>query len=170
MKTIAIICLMFFTLKGIAQAPLEMIDAIKKLQFLEGTWKGRGWIQSGGKKQYFNETETARIRTGGTLLQIDVFGTAVENENEVINNGLALVRYDTSKGKYEMEFYQSDGSRAAASVTVPNLNTAEIMLSGPGSFTKFVIEIKNKYWFEQAFQSPDGKNWSQFFEMNLALQ
>ena len=170
MKAVLSICIILLTIKGIGQVPAEMVDAVKKLQFLEGVWKGQGWILSGDSKQFFNETETATIKTGGTLLQIDVFGTDVDNDQKIINNGLALVRYDTTKNAYEMDFYQSDGSRATATVYLLKTNIAEIILSRAGSFTKFVIEIRNKRWFEQAFSSPDGKNWTQFFEMDLRLQ
>ncbi|HYC28381.1 MAG TPA: hypothetical protein VEB42_06180 [Chitinophagaceae bacterium] len=168
MKTIATLCLILTAMTMMAQAPSAMTDAIKKLAFLEGTWKGQGWIKTGGQKQLFNETETAKIKTGGTLLQIDVFGTDVKEETRIINNGLAIVRYDTTRRTYLMDFYQSDGSVAEATVEVVNENTASILINRQGSFTRFVIRVKNNRWFEQGFHSRDGKDWTQFFEMDLA--
>ncbi len=169
-KPLAGLIFLLVCLQSMAQAHTEMQDAMAKLKFLEGVWKGKGWIQLGEEKKFFNETEIAKIKVGGTLLQIDVFGTSVENESEVINNGLALTRFNIDTHKYEMDFYQADGSLVGASINILKDNIAEILLFRTESYTRFVIEIKNKQWFEKGFTSKDGKNWRQFFEMNLLLQ
>ncbi len=85
MKTAITICVLILALKSFAQAPKENIEAIRKLGFLEGIWKGKGWIQGEEKKQYFNETETVSFKAGKTLLQIDVYGTSVDNDSMIIN-------------------------------------------------------------------------------------
>lgn len=123
-----------------------------------------------GNKQYFNETETAKIKTGGTLLQIDVFGTSVDHDSIIINNGLAIVTYDVQAGSYNMIFYQSDASAATATVTITAAKTAEIHIHRGSGHTRFVIEIKNNQWFEKGFSSNDGTTWNQFFEMKLDKQ
>ena len=170
MKALFTCCILLFTVKIFSQSPKEAIGAMKKLEFLEGVWKGKGWIKSNDKKQHFNETEKVKLRTGGTLLQIDIFGTAVDNDSIVINNGLAIVNYDLQSGEYKMIFYQSDASVATATVKLIANNTAEINLQRKSGYTRFVIEIKNNQWFEQAFSSNDGKTWDQFFEMQLTRQ
>jgi hypothetical protein len=170
MKAVITICILMLTLKSFAQAPKETTDAIRKLAFLEGVWKGKGWIGTGDKKQHFNETEIAKIKTGETLLQIDVYGTSVENDSVIINNGLAIISYDIPAKAYKMKFFQSDGSLAEADVRLINENTVEINLHRKSGFTRFVIEAKESRWFEQAFSSNDGRTWNQFFEMNLTRQ
>jgi hypothetical protein len=170
MKAVITICILMLTLKSFAQAPKETTDAIRKLAFLEGVWKGKGWLGTGDKKQNFNETETAKIKTGETLLQIDVYGTSLENDSVIINNGLAIISYDFPAKSYKMKFFQSDGSLAEADVKLTNEYTVEINLHRKSGYTRFVIEAKESRWFEQAFSSNDGKNWNQFFEMNLTRQ
>jgi hypothetical protein len=169
MKILLSFCALVFVLNGFGQAA-EQAAAISRLQFLEGVWKGKGWIQPDEKKQYFNETETASIKLGGTLLQIDVFGTSVDDDSLIINNGLAIVRYNVNANRFEMQFFQSDGSSAEAILTLKNKYTVQIDLHRGSSFTRFVIEARDKRWFEKAFTSSDGKNWRQFFEMNLTRQ
>lgn len=170
MKAAISFCFLIYSLTACGQSPKEMTDAIGKLQFLQGVWKGNGWIQDGDKKQYFNETETVDIKLGGTLLQIGVHGTSVDNDSLVINSGLAIIRYDVSSKKYGMQFFQADGSAADAIVTIKNKNTAEINVHRGSSYTRFVIAIRDNVWFEQAFSGGDGKNWKQFFEMKLVRQ
>lgn len=170
MKLIITICVLALTLKNFAQAPKETTDAIRKLGFLEGVWRGKGWIGSNDKKQYFNETETGKIKIGGTLLQIDVYGTSLDNDSVIINNGLAIINYDLTKKKYKMNFFQADGSFTEADVNLTNENTVEINLHRRSGYTRFIIETKNAHWFEKAFSSSDGKNWNQFFEMRLIKQ
>jgi hypothetical protein len=169
-KAVLIFCILLLSLKNFSQAPKETIDALKKLEFLEGVWKGKGWIMMEGNKQHFNETETVKLRTGGTLLQIDVFGTSVDNDSVIINNGLAIVNYDPQSKEYKMIFYQSDASAAKATVKIIAGNTAEISIHRETGYTRFVIEAKNKQWFEKGFSSSDGKTWNQFFEMKLVKQ
>jgi hypothetical protein len=170
MKAILTVCILILTLKNFAQAPKETTDAIRKLGFLEGVWKGKGWIGSNDKKQHFNETETVKIKTGETLLQIDVYGSSTDNDSVIINNGLAIINYDLPRKKYKMIFFQADGSFAEADVSITNENTAEINLHRSSGYTRFIIEVKNSQWFEKAFSSSDGKNWNQFFEMKLIKQ
>ena len=169
-KAIIAFCILLLPLKNFAQAPKEITDAIKKLGFLEGVWKGKGWIGTGNQKQHFNETETVNIKTGETLLQIDVYGTSTDNDSIIVNNGLAIISYDLPTKKYKMIFFQLDGSVAEADVRITHENTAEINLHRSSGFTRFIIEAKNAQWFEKAFSSSDGKNWNQFFEMKLTRQ
>lgn len=170
MKGVITICILILSLKNFAQAPTETTDAIRKLGFLEGVWKGKGWIGSSDKKQHFNETETVKIKTGETLLQIDVYGTSIDSDSIAINNGLAIVSYDLPGKKYKMIFFQADGSFTEGEVSLPNENTAEINFHRSSGYTRFIIEVKNLQWFEKAFSSSDGKSWNQFFEMNLTKQ
>lgn len=160
-------CILFFTLAASAQTTAEAVSAIKKLNFLEGVWKGRGWIGSVTKKEHFNETETARIRVGGTLVQIDVFGTSVTNDSLIINNGLAIVNYNPVSRNYDMKFYQADASYAEAELKIIKPGTVEINLKKKSGFTRFIIEIRDAHWYEKAFSSNDGKKWQQVFEMDL---
>lgn len=169
-KAIIAFCILMMPLKNFAQAPKETTDAIRKLGFLEGVWKGKGWIGAGDKKQHFNETETVSIKTGGTLLQIDVYGTSVDNDSAIINNGLAIVNYELPTKKYKMIFFQSDGSVAEADVRIHNENTVEINVHRNSGYTRFIIEAEKSQWLEKAFSSSDGKNWNQFFEMKLTRQ
>ena len=168
-KTLLTFFILVATLKNIAQPP-GIVTAFNKFKFLEGIWKGKGWIITDGKRQHFNETETAKIKLGGVLLQIDVYGTAVDNDSLIINNGLAIINYDSPTDEYRMIFFQSDASVAKASVKLIAGNTVEINLHREAGYTRFVIEAKNEQWFEKGFSSSDGKIWNQFFEMKLAKQ
>ena len=170
MKTVIAISILMLSLKSFAQAPEQTVEAIRKLAFLEGVWRGKGWIQAGDKKQYFNETETVRIKVGETLVQIDVYGVSAENDSVIINNGLAIISYNQPTKKYEMKFFQADGSLTDATVRIIHKNTIEINLSRKTGYTRFVIEANESQWFEQGFSSSDGKSWKQVFEMKLTRQ
>jgi hypothetical protein len=170
MKTAVSFCFWILSLTGFAQEPKEIVAAIRKLQFLEGVWQGKGWIQDGNTKRHFNETETVSVKLGGTLMQIDVYGTSAESDSVIINSGLAVIRYNVTSKKYEMHFFQADGSVAEAQVIIKDKNTAEINLNRGSSYTRFVIGTRDNVWFEQAFTSSDGKDWEQFFEMKLVRQ
>jgi hypothetical protein len=111
-----------------------------------------------------------RIKAGETLVQIDVYGVSAENDSVIINNGLAIISYNRPSKKYEMKFFQSDGSLADATVRIIHKNIVEVNLSPKTGYTRFVIEANESKWFEQGFSSSDGKSWKQIFEMKLARQ
>ena len=52
-----------------AQNPTSaQLDAMKKLDFLVGQWKGEGWISFGpGQRRTFTQTETIEPKLGGLL-------------------------------------------------------------------------------------------------------
>jgi hypothetical protein len=88
----------------------------------------------------------------------------------IINNGLAIISYNQPSKKYEMKFFQADGSLADATVRIIHKNTVEVNLSWKTGYTRFVIEVNESQWFEQGFSSSDRKSWKQIFEMKLARQ
>ena len=55
-----------------AKAPAAQREAMKKLDFLEGQWKGESWTEFvPGQRQAARGTETVRSKLGGLLLTIE---------------------------------------------------------------------------------------------------
>src|SRR5215467_9578884 len=73
------------------QPKQETSDAIKKISFLTGNWKGTGWIQMGPQKSTFNQTENISAKLNGTIIQIEGEGKDQQNSGAIIHQAFAIV-------------------------------------------------------------------------------
>lgn len=146
------------------------MEALSHLRFMEGTWKGVGWIQTGDKKQSFHETETVTSKLSGSAMQIEAYGTAFEDSSSIINNALGVISFNPANKNYRLRIFQSDGSFAEAEARLLSSSTFEFRLKYPGGFMKYIIIVNNDNWKESGYRSTDGKGWTQTFEMELTRQ
>lgn len=171
MKIIATAFLFYqcFTISLFGQSNNLLDSGVNKFRFMEGVWKGNGWVLSGDTKQFFKETETVTTKLSGTVVQIEAFGVALNEKTNIINNALGLLLYNNENEKYELHIYQSDGSKIIANVKMNNMNEIEWNLSVSSNLIiRYTIKVEGTKWFEAGFKSTDnGISWKQNFEMTL---
>ena len=81
----------------VAPTPDLQLAELKKAAFLEGTWKGTGWILlQQGKREDFTQTERVVFKLGGLVLQID--GEGRKATGELIHPAYATMAFG-SDGK-----------------------------------------------------------------------
>ena len=141
-------------------------EAIKKLDFLVGQWKGDAWIQLGpGERHTAVQTESVQTKLNGVLLLIEGLG---KERGVTVHDALAVVSYDEGKGQYRIRAYRSDGTSvdAEAEVTQGGLQWG---FDDPRAGTiRFTIKLTDSgQWHEIGESSRDGKTWYKFLEMNL---
>ena len=151
------------------QPQKETIDALQKVSFLIGTWKGTGWIQMGPQKSFFNQTESIALKVNGTLIQIDGLGRDKEDSNKIIHQAFAIISYDLQNSKYLMKAFTGNGNQIDADVKLINDSTFEWSFSIPMTGQiRYTISVKDKKWSESGEMSRDkGNTWNKFFEMTL---
>ncbi|MBC7826796.1 MAG: hypothetical protein H7122_03545 [Chitinophagaceae bacterium] len=154
----------------VSQTPKETITAMNKLLFMDGSWKGIGWTETGGRKQSFRETETVMAKLSGTAIQIEAFGIALEDSTTVVNDALGIVSFNVNTKQYILRIFQSDGSFMEADAKIIEPNIFEWSLKYPGGYIKYTIRVVNKKWIEKGYRSNDATNWTQTFEMELMKQ
>src|SRR5215467_15812173 len=93
------------------QPKQETIDAIQKISFLTGNWKGTGWIQMGPQKSTFNQTENISAKVNGTIIQIEGQGKDQQKRDIVIHQAFAIISYDFENSKYLMKAFRGDGAQ-----------------------------------------------------------
>src|SRR6516164_573193 len=104
------------TAQSLLQPKKETSDAIKKISFLTGNWKGTGWIQLGPQKSSFNQTENISAKLNGTIIQIEGEGKDQQNPSAIIHQAFAIVSYDMQDAKYLMKAFRGDGGQVDANV------------------------------------------------------
>ncbi|HTQ64094.1 MAG TPA: hypothetical protein VMI12_04815 [Puia sp.] len=154
------------------QPKKETMDAIQKISFLTGNWKGTGWIQMGPQKSTFNQTENISVKVNGTIIQIDGQGKDQQKTGVVIHQAFAIISYDIENSKYLMKAFRGDGEQIDAEAKLIDDHSFQWDFSNAMTGQiKYTITVINNKWTETGEMSTDkGKNWFKYFEMVLDKQ
>jgi hypothetical protein len=108
------------------------VEAIKKVDFIVGTWKGEGWIRMGpGAKREFSITETVLQKLGGTSLFVE--GNGIDKATgKPEHQALAVITFDSKDQKYRFRTFR------------------------PGEFRDTELTLTDKGWV-WGFDVPGGK-------------
>ena len=176
MKNLIFISLLIVGYAGFAQNPFqpkpETLDAINKILFLTGEWKGSGWIQMGPQKNSFNQTENIKAKVNGTVIQIDGLGIDDKNPDKIVHQAFAIISYDLENKKFLMKAFRGDGGQIDAEAKLIDDHTFEWGFSSAMTGqVKYTISVVNNKWTETGEMSRDsGKTWFKYFEMVLDKQ
>lgn len=171
-KTCAILWLLVLAISLSAQHPTPPSrEAMKKLDFLLGEWKGDGWIAFGsGERRTFTQSETIQAKLGGVLLQIEGLGKSKDpgKEGTIIHNAFAIVSYDDTAKQIRWHAYTADGRYIDTELKQLQERTVQWSIPTPGQTIRFTMNLTEKdQWLETGEFSPDGTKWMKFFEMKL---
>lgn len=152
-----------------APGPLEKMQA---LAFLEGTWKGEGWIAGKEGRIPLASTERVRSKLGGHALLVEGIHrskAASGAEGEVLFEALALVTYDGEAELYQWRSATTEGRGGNFEARVVGTETLQW---GQKDNFRYTINIDEEgRWHEIGESTRDGgKTWHQFFEMTLEKQ
>lgn len=144
------------------------LDAMQKVNFIAGNWKGKGWIQMGPDRHEFNQTEQVAIKVNGSVVQIDGLGIDAKDGKTVIHNAFAILTYSQDTNEYSMQAFRGDGARIDAYLKPIADNAFEWGFKHPmAGNMRYIITVKEDVWTETGEISPDGIQWYPFFEMTL---
>ncbi|HVK16550.1 MAG TPA: hypothetical protein VM533_06345 [Fimbriiglobus sp.] len=149
-------------------------EAIKKLDFLAGKWKGDATFSRGKDTQSITQAEVVEYRLGGTVLLIEGTGTGKlpgQDKEGVVFNALAVVSFDAKSGKYSIKAYRAEGQSVDAALTLSDGGKGfawGFQEPTRGTQVRYVMTLTDKgQWHEVGEYSTDGKAWTKFIEMTL---
>lgn len=169
MKTHIILCvLVTYSALISAQNPTEkQQEAMEKLSWLEGTWKGAAWTQMGPQKRdTFWMTETISYKLDRTIVEVE--GIGKDKTGEVAHHARAVISYNANTQKYQWHAWRIPGG--IFSEHEPQLSEKGFtwaMEVPSGNIRYEVTHTEEDGWFETGEFSSDGESWTKFFEMNL---
>jgi hypothetical protein len=145
---------------------------MKKLDFLAGKWNGEATVTRGKDKLSLKQTEDVEFRLGGTVLLIEGKGTgkrAGQDKEELVFNALAVISYDPEAKRYAIKAYRAEGQSVDAILTLTDKGFVWGFKDPQrGTQVRYTMKLTDKgEWHEVGEYSPDGKAWTQFFEMTL---
>lgn len=149
----------------------ELRTAIDKIRFMEGTWKGSGWIRMGPQKHEFIQTESVTAHANGTVLTIDGMGRDAANPDQIVHQAFAVISYDQAAGKYLMRAVRADGNHVDADFAVQDDGSIVWGFEHPmAGQIRYTIRQEAGAWVENGEASRDGKTWMPFLEMRLVRE
>jgi len=150
-----------------AQPSEQTLHAMRKLHFLQGVWKGEGWILKDSVKQSFTETETVSIKLNGAALQIEALGLINGNESQPIVSALGIISYDQANNAYLMRVVDADGSSIDPYFVFTDRYSIEWGLT---DIIRFTIQVKDNKWLETGYKKQKDATWKKTFEIQLTKQ
>lgn len=148
--------------------PTVQLDAMKKLDYMAGQWKGSGWIEQGGKRTTFNGSETVQSKLGGLALLVEgKFNTQIAGKEVTIHETLGVLSFDERAKTYRFRTYLATGMSGDQEAMLVE-GGWQWGIQFPGGSIRYTIKVNEKdEWFEIGEISQDGKTWRKFFEMTL---
>ncbi len=148
---------------------------LRKVDFLVGTWKGKGWIMMGrdGRKN-FTITEKVQPKLNGEIVVVDGLGKSKDEKTgveRIIHQAYGVFYFDSKTKKLKFRFYKADGAEGETTpIFFENKMVWQLDVPEYGVTTKFTEYINEKgNWLETGEVTRDGgKTWFKFFEMELS--
>ena len=157
-----------------ANAAAVQREAMAKLDFLKGRWKGESWTQqSSGPRLRSEGTETVESKLGGLLLTLEGVHRRASGDQsgEVVHHAFAVVSYDEKLGRYRFQAFTERGGFADAHAKAMERKLEWHMLVAPSVEMRYTITLNDRgQWFEIGEVSRDGNEWAKVFEMTLTRE
>jgi hypothetical protein len=123
----------------------EQREAIAKLSFLHGEWRGKASVSGPGGKAQLVQTERAGPMLDGTVLVIEGAGYALDGKRAF--NALAVISYDSNADRYWITSW-NDG-RSGKFPIVPRDDGFDWETPGPGGATiRYNAVVSDGKWRE----------------------
>jgi hypothetical protein len=155
-----------------AQTPnSEAREAMKRVSFMIGQWKGEGWAQFGpGQRQTVTALESVQLRLGGEVLLIEGLGKNKDaNHTDVVgHDALAFLYYDEKARIFRFQAHRAGGIHVDTEAKLIDRGFSWSFQDERAGTLRFTMKLTDKgEWFEIGEASRDGKSWFKFFEMTL---
>jgi hypothetical protein len=160
---------------ALAQAPSALptppparLEAMRKLAFLEGTWKGEGSMQMGPQRRPFRGTEIVTRKLDGLALLVEgLHHAGPPGAEKVVHQTLAVLSAEDD-GTYAFHTWLANGRGGIHKGEWKDgafVWTLENPVQGKVRFT-IRLDAQGR-WAEIGEASRDGVTWTPFFDMTL---
>jgi hypothetical protein len=147
------------------------LEAMKKLSFLVGEWKGEGWNEMiPGQRRTSPINETVQSKLGGMVLLVEGLGKVKhpgKDEEVVVHNALGVLSYDENAKLYRMRSFLANGQTVDAEAMFTD-GGFQWAFKVQNLGIRYTVRLTEKgEWHEIGEMSQDGKSWRRFHEMTL---
>lgn len=175
MSRLALLALLACVAPVVAQPPgAASRDAMKKLDFIAGKWKGDATVFRGKEEMKLTQTEDVQFKLDGVVMLVEGIGRGKlpgRDEEGILFHALAVMSYDAQAKKYKVKAYRAEGQSVDADLTLLDKGKGFVWgFTEPTRKTevRYTMTLTDKgQWHEVGEYSLDGKTWTKFIEMTL---
>jgi hypothetical protein len=143
------------------------IEAMDKLGFMLGRWRGVGWTMLEHGRAEFEQEESVRSLLSGEIVTVEGRANDPGNRDDIRFTAFAIAGYDPEAQAYSWRAY-SAGNCVEVPLHVGDQTYRWEFEAAPDVLIRFDGTIAAGVWKEVGLLSADaGNSWSQTFEMNL---
>jgi hypothetical protein len=147
-------------------------EAMKKLDFLAGSWTGEGSMQLGlGERRTVRVTETGQFKLDGLVFLVEGHGKTKfpgQDTEVTVHHAFATISFDEQSGQFRFRAYTMDGRYLDAEARVGDRKVQWGFEDPRMGTVRYLISLTPEgEWRETGEASRDGGDWRQFFEMRL---
>lgn len=146
-------------------------EAMKKLDWLTGQWRGTADVQGPGGAMQLQQSEDVRLKVFDTALLIEGTGREPGSDakpGEIVFQALAVITYDAAAKKYNMRAITERGSvDPYIEVKDKEVFWGFDVPGGAGEVRYHIRLDEQGRWHEVGEFSQDGQTWMKFLEMKL---
>lgn len=151
-------------------------DALAKLAWIEGEWRGDAWMITGpNQRRTADQSEKVFRAAGGTVLVIQGIGKATNAGAEtgmIVHDALAVIYWDAQRNAYIVRAFVSTGQTLETTAEVGDRRIVWGFEHPQAGLTRYTVSLTpSGEWREVGESSRDrGATWVQFMEMTLRKQ
>lgn len=141
-------------------------DAMTKLKFLVGHWKGEAKMD--GRPDMVH-VETVESRLDGMVLVVEGMGRA-QKDDDLVHHAMGVISYDARAKHYRVVAYRDDGESVDAVATFLSDGSFQWSFDTTGQRSvRYTIRVSGSgEWQETGEIARDGKTWLPFYEATLS--
>ena len=139
-------------------------DAMARLSFMDGEWRGTAVIGGPGGSMTLTQTERVGTHLGGSIRVVEGRGYAADGTTQF--NAFAIVGWDERAGAYTFHTY-AQGYQGDYPFEATEDGFRWSTPAGPGATIQYVATIKDGHWREVGHYVREGQAPLPYIEMNL---
>jgi len=175
MKTIVsllLLCLIALPLAAQMSSIPDQREAMKKLDFMVGQWKGEGWHERPpGPRITFTQTENVQKKIDGLVLLVEGKGTgntAGKDGTVSTFEAMGVISYDDQARRYRFVTNTSEGRGGSFDLQLTERGWEWGFSIPQGGRVRYTMKLTDDgQWYETGEFSQDEKTWRRFHEMTL---
>lgn len=139
-------------------------QAMARLAFMDGIWRGPAWSLTPGGRRELVQTERVGAFLDGTIRVFE--GRGYEADGRVGFNALGVVSFSPDSGRYALTSWAL-GHNATVPLTITETGFVWETPAGPGAVIRYTATIQGDSWHEVGEMIAQGRPPLRVVELNL---
>lgn len=139
-------------------------DAMARLAFMDGTWRGSAWSLTPQGRHELTQTERVGTFLGGSVRMVE--GRGYEADGRISFNAVGIISYDPDTQRYGFAAW-AQGRNGVYPFQVTDTGFIWETPAGPGAIIRYTAVVRDGTWHEVGELIAPGRPPLRVIELNL---